>query len=183
MAEDRQEGRAGAASVTYAEALELALCFGWIDGQKRGLDETPLPAALHAAPPRAARWSKINREKAEALIAAGRDAAGRAGRGRGGARPTAAGTRPTTGQRTATVPDDLRASSTPTRPRAEFFADARQRRTATRSSTGCDDAKKPETRERPRYASSSPCSSAARSSTASPVRSSDCGLATLAARA
>ena len=27
-------------SVTYAEALEVALCFGWIDSQKRGLDET-----------------------------------------------------------------------------------------------------------------------------------------------
>ncbi len=39
----------GVESVSYAQALELALCFGWIDSQKRGFDERHLPAALHAA--------------------------------------------------------------------------------------------------------------------------------------
>ena len=58
-------------SVNYGEALEIALCYGWIDGQKRGeSDEAWLQRFL----PRSAKsiWSKINREKAAALIANGR---------------------------------------------------------------------------------------------------------------
>ena len=57
--------------MTYAEALEIALCYGWIDGQKRGeSDEAWLQRFL----PRSAKsiWSKINREKATALIESGR---------------------------------------------------------------------------------------------------------------
>jgi len=61
----------GVASVSYAEALELALCFGWIDSQKRGLDEKHFLQRFTPRRPRG-RWSRINREKAEALIAAGR---------------------------------------------------------------------------------------------------------------
>jgi uncharacterized protein YdeI (YjbR/CyaY-like superfamily) len=57
-------------SVTYAEALELALCFGWIDSQKRGLDETHFLQRFTPRRPRG-RWSKINREKAEALLETG----------------------------------------------------------------------------------------------------------------
>ncbi len=58
-------------SVSYAEALEVGLCYGWIDGQKKGFDES---AWLQKFTPRGARsiWSKINREKAEALIESGR---------------------------------------------------------------------------------------------------------------
>jgi uncharacterized protein YdeI (YjbR/CyaY-like superfamily) len=54
----------------YAEALELALCWGWIDGHKRGLDEL---SWLQRFTPRrkASLWSKINCAKAEALIASG----------------------------------------------------------------------------------------------------------------
>src|SRR5690349_3708910 len=61
----------GASSVTYAEALEVALCYGWIDGQKKGHDEA---SWLQKFTPRGARsiWSKIHREKAQALIASGR---------------------------------------------------------------------------------------------------------------
>jgi uncharacterized protein YdeI (YjbR/CyaY-like superfamily) len=60
----------GQPSVTYAEAVERALVWGWIDGQKRALDET---AWLQKFTPRGRRsaWSKINRDKALALIAAG----------------------------------------------------------------------------------------------------------------
>jgi uncharacterized protein YdeI (YjbR/CyaY-like superfamily) len=55
-------------SVTYGEALEVALCYGWIDGQKRGESED---AWLQRFLPRSARsiWSRINREKALTLIA------------------------------------------------------------------------------------------------------------------
>ena len=58
-------------SVTYAEALEAALCYGWIDAHKKGESET---AWLQQFTPRRSRsiWSKINRQKALALIEAGR---------------------------------------------------------------------------------------------------------------
>jgi uncharacterized protein YdeI (YjbR/CyaY-like superfamily) len=57
-------------SVTYDEAVESALCYGWIDGQKKGFDET---FWLQKFTPRRSKsiWSKINREKAEKLIASG----------------------------------------------------------------------------------------------------------------
>jgi uncharacterized protein YdeI (YjbR/CyaY-like superfamily) len=61
----------GRKSVTYAEAVEVALCFGWIDGQGRGKDEL---SWLQKFTPRrkGSRWSKINRERALALIASGK---------------------------------------------------------------------------------------------------------------
>jgi uncharacterized protein YdeI (YjbR/CyaY-like superfamily) len=61
----------GMQSVTYADALEVALCYGWIDGQKRPESEE---AWLQRFLPRSAKsiWSKINREKAKALIACGK---------------------------------------------------------------------------------------------------------------
>ena len=60
----------GIETVTYAQALEVALCHGWIDGQKRPLDEQYW---LQRFTPRRARskWSKVNRAKAEQLIARG----------------------------------------------------------------------------------------------------------------
>lgn len=63
--------KGGAAGVTYAEALDAALCHGWIDGQKRSRDGRSF---LQKFTPRARRsgWSKINREKVARLIAAGR---------------------------------------------------------------------------------------------------------------
>lgn len=55
------------ASVSYAEALDVALCYGWIDGQKKSYDETTW---LQKFTPRGERsiWSRINREKAQELI-------------------------------------------------------------------------------------------------------------------
>jgi uncharacterized protein YdeI (YjbR/CyaY-like superfamily) len=60
----------GLRSVTYHEALEVALCHGWIDGQKRRENEQTW---LQRFTPRSTKsiWSKINREKAETLIATG----------------------------------------------------------------------------------------------------------------
>ncbi len=57
-------------SITYDEALEAALAYGWIDGQKRRLDEQWW---LQRFTPRGTRsiWSKVNRERALALMAAG----------------------------------------------------------------------------------------------------------------
>ena len=58
-------------SVSYAQALDVALCYGWIDGLKRACDEQYF---LQRFTPRRARslWSKINVGKVEALIASGR---------------------------------------------------------------------------------------------------------------
>ena len=58
-------------SITYAEALEEALAWGWIDGQKGKLDDTWW---LQRFTPRGARsiWSKVNRQKALGLVEAGR---------------------------------------------------------------------------------------------------------------
>ena len=60
----------GLRSVSYKEALEVALCYGWIDGQKRPESEqTWLQRFLSRSSK--SIWSKINREKALALIANG----------------------------------------------------------------------------------------------------------------
>src|SRR4051812_46803788 len=61
----------GERSVTYAEALEEALCWGWIDGKKMSLDEKFF---LQRWTPRRKRsiWSKLNTGKVAALTAAGR---------------------------------------------------------------------------------------------------------------
>ncbi len=61
----------GLESITIREALDVALCYGWIDGQRKGNDEASF---LQRYCPRRARssWSKINVGKVEALIAAGR---------------------------------------------------------------------------------------------------------------
>jgi uncharacterized protein YdeI (YjbR/CyaY-like superfamily) len=61
----------GSQSVSYAEALEIALCYGWIDGQKKSYDES---FWLQKFTPRGAKsiWSKINKGKAGELIRSGR---------------------------------------------------------------------------------------------------------------
>lgn len=58
-------------TISYAEALESALCHGWVDGQKQAQSEHHW---LQRFTPRTAKspWSRINKAKALALIAAGR---------------------------------------------------------------------------------------------------------------
>lgn len=60
----------GIASVTYTEAVETALCYGWIDGQKQSHNAD---AWLQKFTPRGKRsiWSQLNREKALALMECG----------------------------------------------------------------------------------------------------------------
>jgi uncharacterized protein YdeI (YjbR/CyaY-like superfamily) len=96
----------GIATVTYAQAVEAALCFGWIDGQKGALDERHW---LQRFTPRRtrSRWSAINRETALALIERGEmRPAGLAEveRAQADGRWEAA----YAGQATAAVPNDLR---------------------------------------------------------------------------
>ena len=62
---------AGRVVLTYAQALDSALCFGWIDGQKKAESDE---FWLQRFSPRTAKsiWSRINTEKAQALMQAGR---------------------------------------------------------------------------------------------------------------
>ncbi len=61
----------GVVSVSYVEAVELGLCFGWIDGQARRIDEVHY--AVRFTPRRARSvWSKRNVERVERLTAASR---------------------------------------------------------------------------------------------------------------
>ena len=95
----------GIKSLTWAEIVEAALCFGWIDSQSRSIDEERYRQRLT---PRRARskWSKVNREKVEALIAAGRmrdSGLAEVERAKADGRWDAA----YDGAATATVPDDL----------------------------------------------------------------------------
>lgn len=98
----------GLPGVDYATALESALCFGWIDGHKRSLDETHW---IQRFTPRRARsrWSAVNRRKALELIERGRmRPAGlrEVERAKADGRWEAAYASP----RSAVVPDDLRAA-------------------------------------------------------------------------
>lgn len=61
----------GIPSITHAEALESALCYGWIDGQTASVDTRQWRQKFTPRRPRST-WSRVNCEKAEALIAAGR---------------------------------------------------------------------------------------------------------------
>ena len=108
----------GVASVTYAEALEVALTWGWIDGQKRAHDDA---AWLQKFTPRGAKslWSQVNRDKALALIASGAmmpPGLAEVERAKGDGRWDAA----YEPQSRATVPDDL-AAALATNPRAAAF--------------------------------------------------------------
>ena len=135
----------GIATVTHAEALDVALCFGWIDGQRRTRDETWFLQRFTPRTPRS-RWSKINTEHVARLTAAGRmRPAGLAQveAARADGRWAAA----YAGQRTMTVPDDLQAALDANPRAAAFFATLRG---ANRYAVlyRVQDAKRPETRAR-----------------------------------
>ncbi len=135
----------GEVSIGYAEGLELALCFGWIDSQKRGLDERFFLQRFTPRRP-GGRWSRINRDKAEALIAAQAmrpggmtevEAAKADGRWQAAYE----------GARTAKVPDDLQRELDVNEAARKFFTglDSTNRYAIIYR---LDDAKRPETRER-----------------------------------
>ena len=62
---------AGQPTVSYAEALDIALCYGWIDGQKGALDDQFWLQKFTPRRPKSV-WSKINTQKATALIEQGK---------------------------------------------------------------------------------------------------------------
>jgi uncharacterized protein YdeI (YjbR/CyaY-like superfamily) len=106
-------------SITYVQALEIAICFGWIDGQIRGFDDHFTLRRFTPRRPRS-KWSQINREHVEQLTAAGRmrprglaevEAAKADGRWDAAYAPAS----------TITVPDDLGAALQANPAAAAFF--------------------------------------------------------------
>ncbi len=135
----------GIRSITHAEAVEVALCFGWIDSQLRRVDDAWFTQRFTPRRPRS-KWSRLMREKAEELMAAGAmQPAGLAEveRAKADGRWDAAYEPPST----ARVPDDLRAALDADPAAAEFFAalDASNRYAILHR---VNDAKRPETRAR-----------------------------------
>ena len=132
-------------TVSYAQALDVALCYGWIDGQKASFDENYWLQRFTPRRPRS-KWSKVNRRKATELIEKGemkppglREVERAKADGRWDVAYDA--------QSTATVPDDLRQELERNEIAREFFAtlDSRNRYAILYQ---IQDAKKPETRAR-----------------------------------
>ncbi|GAA4556851.1 YdeI family protein [Streptomyces collinus] len=135
----------GIVALDYAQALDVALCYGWIDGQKAKLDDQWWLQRFTPRKPRS-KWSKANRDKATALIEEGRmrqPGQAEIDRAKADGRWEAA----YDGAKTATVPDDLAAALTADPAAAEFFETLdRQNRYAILYRL--QDAKKAETRAR-----------------------------------
>ena len=110
----------GIKSIDYFQALEVALCYGWIDGLKNAFDEVSWIQRFTQRKP-ASKWSKINKEKVLKLIEDGR------------MKPSGMavieiskkkGTWDTAydSQKNTTVPDDLQAELDKNPEAAEFFS-------------------------------------------------------------
>jgi uncharacterized protein YdeI (YjbR/CyaY-like superfamily) len=136
---------AGQRTVTYEGAVESALCHGWIDGQKKAESEQYW---LQRFTPRSAKsiWSKINKDKAEALIVVGRmrpaglrEIEKAKQDGRWEAAYTSASN--------AIVPDDLQAALDANPKAAKFFATLNSRKRYA-ILFRIQNARKPETRAR-----------------------------------
>ena len=113
----------GARTVSYPQALEAAICFGWIDGQKGRLDQEYWLQRFTPRKP-GSRWSKINTEKADQLITAGRmRPAGQ--REVELARADGPWAPPKQGQQGAAVPEDLERALAANDAAREFFATLR----------------------------------------------------------
>jgi len=137
----------GEPTVTYAEALDEALCFGWIDGQKQLHDRVSWRQRFSPRRPKS-KWSKINTQHAERLIEAGRmqeagmsaiEAAKKDGRW------TAAYDSPSK----ATIPEDFLAELRRNK-KAKTFFDSLNKANRYAIAYRLQTAKKPETRQRHR---------------------------------
>ena len=135
----------GVASISYPEALETALCYGWIDGQKGSHDERFWLQRFTPRGPRS-KWSRVNREKASELLSQGRmkpsglaqvEQARLDGRWDAAYEP----------QSRATIPDDFQ-RELDRNPRASAFFAALDSRNRYAILYRLQDAKRPETRAR-----------------------------------
>jgi uncharacterized protein YdeI (YjbR/CyaY-like superfamily) len=135
----------GIETVTFAEALDAALCYGWIDSQRGGFDERFFLQRFTPRKPRS-EWSRVNREKVAKLMEAGRmrpaglrevERAKADGRWDAAYEPQSA----------ATVPEDLRLELEKNEGAREFF-ETLDRANRYAILHRIRDAKKPETRAR-----------------------------------
>ena len=135
----------GIETVTFAEALDAALCYGWIDSQRGGFDERFFLQRFTPRRPRS-KWSQVNREKVAKLMEAGRmrpaglrevERAKADGRWGAAYEPQSA----------ATVPEDLRLELEKNEGAREFF-ETLDRANRYAMLHRIQDAKKPETRAR-----------------------------------
>lgn len=131
-------------SVSYAEALDCALCYGWIDGQKKACDDAFWLQKFTPRRPKSL-WSRGNTKKAMQLIASGRmtpaglreiDRAKKDGRW-----DAAYGS-----QRTLTIPDDFQAELD-RHPQARAFFDTLNKTNRYAICYRIETAKKPQTRQ------------------------------------
>ena len=136
---------AGVETVTYDQALEVALCYGWIDGQKNTFDDRFWLQRFTPRGPRS-KWSRVNRDKASELLRQGKlkpagvaevERAQRDGRWEAAYES----------QSSSTVPDDLRAALDQ-HPKAKAFFDTLDRANRYAILYRLGDAKRPETRAR-----------------------------------
>nr|WP_322755927.1 YdeI/OmpD-associated family protein [Frankia sp. Cas3] len=135
----------GVVALDYTQALDVALCYGWIDGQKGKFDDSYWLQRFTPRKPKS-KWSKINRDKAASLLEQGRmRPAGLAEieRAKTDGRWDAA----YDGWRSASVPDDLTEALAANPAAEKFFAtlDGQNRYAVLYR---IQDAKKPETRAR-----------------------------------
>jgi uncharacterized protein YdeI (YjbR/CyaY-like superfamily) len=135
----------GIESVRYPEVLESALCFGWIDGRRHALDDRFFLQRFTPRRPRS-RWSQINRQTAERLIAEGQmRPAGLAEVER--AKEDGRWERAYESQRTMTVPEDLQ-RELDARPEAKAFFASLSSQNRYAILYRLHDAARPETRAR-----------------------------------
>jgi uncharacterized protein YdeI (YjbR/CyaY-like superfamily) len=135
----------GLSSVSYAEALDVALCYGWIDGQKRPYDAATWLQRFTPRGPRSL-WSKVNTGKVQTLIESGRmrpaglaaiESAKASGRWESAYQPSS----------TAEVPPDLQAALD-AKPKAKAFFETLRGANRYAIIFRVSTAKKPETRAR-----------------------------------
>lgn len=135
----------GVVALDYARALDVALCYGWIDGQKGAFDDRNWLQRFTPRKPKS-KWSKVNRDKATALLEQGRmqpPGLAEVERAKADGRWDAA----YDGAKSASVPDDLAEALAANPAAAEFFATLNgQNRYAILYRI--QDVKKPETRVR-----------------------------------
>jgi uncharacterized protein YdeI (YjbR/CyaY-like superfamily) len=136
---------AGVETVTYDQALDVALCYGWIDGQKGAFDDRFWVQRFTPRGPRS-KWSRINRDRASELLRRGKlkpagvaevERAQRDGRWEAAYES----------QSNSNVPDDLRAALEQ-HPKAKAFFDTLDRANRYAILYRLGDAKRPETRAR-----------------------------------
>ena len=135
----------GIPTVSYQEAVDVALCYGWIDGLMRSLDESFF---IQRFTPRTStsNWSMINRQKAEGFIAEGRMRPSGL-RAIEVAKANGRWDKAYEGQREMAVPDDF-AKALKKNPKARKFFDTLNSTNRYTVLYRIHDAKKPDTRAR-----------------------------------